>query len=113
MGFLACTAHVVDVGGRGFGADAESVYEEGIHVPIMRFADRGHVDATLIALIRANVREPEQVVGDLHALAACNEIGARRLGAMMAEFGLADLQGIADFILTASRDATRAAIAAP
>ena len=112
VGFLACTAHVVDVGGRGFGADAESVYEEGIHVPIMRFADRGHVDATLIALIRANVREPEQVVGDLHALAACNEVGARRLAAMMAEFGLEDLEGIARFILNASRDATLAAIAA-
>ena len=28
VGFFACTAHVVDVGGRGFGADGKSVYEE-------------------------------------------------------------------------------------
>ncbi len=26
VGFFACTAHVVDVGGRGFGADGKSVY---------------------------------------------------------------------------------------
>ena len=29
VGFFACTAHIVDIGGRGFGADANSVYEEG------------------------------------------------------------------------------------
>ena len=38
VGYLACTAHVVDVGGRGFGPDANEVYEEGIFIPIMRFA---------------------------------------------------------------------------
>ena len=31
VGFFACTAHIVDIGGRGFGADANSVYEEGIY----------------------------------------------------------------------------------
>ncbi|MBR2574546.1 MAG: hydantoinase B/oxoprolinase family protein [Loktanella sp.] len=112
VGFFACTAHVVDVGGRGFGADAASVYEEGIHIPIMRFAHAGRVDETLIAIIRGNVREPDQVVGDLYALATCNEIGQRRLADMLAEFGLADLDGISDFILTNSRRATLERIAA-
>jgi N-methylhydantoinase B len=37
VGFFACTAHVVDVGGRGFGPDANEVYEEGIFIPIMKF----------------------------------------------------------------------------
>jgi len=60
VGFFACTAHVVDVGGRGFGADAASVYEEGIYVPIMKFADRGTVDQTLVKMLRGNVREPDQ-----------------------------------------------------
>ncbi|MFU8824290.1 hydantoinase B/oxoprolinase family protein [Yoonia sp.] len=112
VGFFACTAHVVDVGGRGFGADAASVYEEGIHIPIMRFAHAGRVDETLIAIIRGNVREPDQVVGDLYALATCNEIGQRRLAEMLSEFGLADLDGISDFILTNSRRATLERIAA-
>jgi N-methylhydantoinase B len=111
VGFFACTAHVVDVGGRGFGADAASVYEEGIHIPIMRFAHAGRVDETLIAIIRGNVREPEQVVGDLYALATCNEIGQRRLAEMLAEFALHDLDGISDFILTNSRRATLERIA--
>ena len=38
VAFFACTAHVVDVGGRGYGPDATEVYEEGLFVPIMKQA---------------------------------------------------------------------------
>lgn len=112
VGFFACTAHIVDIGGRGFGADANSVYEEGLHIPIMKFVDRGVVNETLVTIIRGNVREPDQLVGDIYALATCNEIGHRRLIDMMVEFRLADLAGISDFILTNSRQATLDKIAA-
>lgn len=112
VGFFACTAHVVDVGGRGFGADGNSVYEEGLHIPIMKFIDRGMVNETLVTIIRGNVREPDQLVGDIYALATCNEIGHRRLIDMMTEFGLDDLAGISEFILTNSRQATLDKIAA-
>ena len=112
VGFFACTAHIVDIGGRGFGADAHSVYEEGLYIPIMKFADRGKVDETLVRIIRGNVREPDQLIGDVYALATCNEIGHRRLIDMMEEFSLPDLDGIATFILTNSRKATLERIAA-
>ncbi|OZA16551.1 MAG: 5-oxoprolinase, partial [Rhodobacterales bacterium 17-64-5] len=106
VGFFACTAHVVDVGGRGFGADAKSVYEEGIQIPIMKFADRGVVNADLVRLLRANVREPHQVVGDFYSLAACNDVGHRRLVAMMQEIGLTSLDALGDFIFIRSHAAT-------
>ena len=106
VGFFGCTAHVVDIGGRGFGADAHSIYEEGLYVPIMKFADQGEVDSTLLHIIRGNVREPDQLVGDLYALMTCNEVGHRRLVDMMNEFDLPDLDGISDFIMTNSREAT-------
>ncbi|MBC6443220.1 MAG: hydantoinase B/oxoprolinase family protein [Rhodobacteraceae bacterium] len=106
IGFFACTAHVTDIGGRGFGADAADVHEEGLHIPIMKFADRGEVDQTLVSIIRGNVREPDQLVGDIYALATCNEIGQCRLLDMMAEFSLPDMVGVSDFILMNSRAAT-------
>ena len=112
VGFFACTAHIVDIGGRGFGADAASVYEEGLYIPIMKFAERGEVDKTLITIVRGNVREPDQLVGDMYALATCNEIGHRRLIDMMEEFELDDLNGIGEFILENSRRATLERIAA-
>ncbi|WP_292549643.1 hydantoinase B/oxoprolinase family protein, partial [Mesorhizobium sp.] len=105
VAFFACTAHVVDVGGRGFGADAKSVYEEGIQIPIMKFAEKGKVNLDLVRLLRANVREPNQVVGDFYSLAACNEVGHRRLVDMMREIGLASLDGLGDFIFSRTRDA--------
>ena len=112
VGFFACTAHIVDIGGRGFGADANSVYEEGLYIPIMKFAARGKVDMTLVNIIRGNVREPDQLVGDVYALATCNEVGHRRLIDMMTEFKLKDLEAISQFIMDNSRRATLARIAA-
>ncbi|MEM7190897.1 MAG: hydantoinase B/oxoprolinase family protein, partial [Pseudomonadota bacterium] len=69
VGFFACTAHITDIGGRGFGADANSVFEEGLFIPVMKFAERGEDDKTLIQIIRGNTREPDQLVGDIYALA--------------------------------------------
>ncbi|ASY60033.1 hydantoinase B/oxoprolinase family protein [Sinorhizobium sp. CCBAU 05631] len=106
VGYFASTAHVVDVGGRGFGPDAREVYEEGIFIPIMKFLERGELNRTLIHIVRNNVRESDKVVGDFHALAACNETGHRRLIDMLTEFNLEDLSMIGGFILKNSREAT-------
>ncbi len=111
IGFFACTAHVVDIGGRGFGPDAGEVFEEGLLIPISKFAERGEVNAFLIKMVRANVRTPDQTVGDMYSLAACNEAGNRRLQAMLDEFGIDGLDSLSDFIMVASERATREAIA--
>lgn len=112
VGFFACTAHVVDVGGRGFGPDANEVYEEGIFIPIMKFVERGKVNRDLVNILRNNVREADQVVGDIFSLAACNETGHRRLMDMMSEFDLNDLEALGEFIFKRSYDATLERIAA-
>ena len=112
IGFFASTAHVVDVGGRGWGPDAREVYEEGLRIPIMRWADRGRLNRDLVNIVRHNVREADYVIGDLHGLAACNEIGRRRLLDMFDEFGVADLDEVADFVFGRTRRATLGALAA-
>ena len=94
VGYFACTAHVVDIGGRGFGPDANEVYEEGLLIPIMKFVERGEVSRDLVRIVRANVRGPDQVVGDMYSLAACNDAGNRRLQAMMIEFKINNLDGL-------------------
>jgi N-methylhydantoinase B len=112
VAMFASTCHVVDIGGRGIGPDARQVYEEGIYVPLMRFATAFGVDETLIEIVRANVREPVQVIGDLYSLAACNEVGGRRLLQMMDEFAIATLDRLGDHILERSRAAMLAAVRA-
>ncbi len=111
IGFFACTAHVVDIGGRGFGPDGNEVFEEGLLIPIMKFAERGNVSKDLVRMIRANVRTPDQTVGDIYSLAACNEAGDRRLQAMLDEFDSDDIDALSDFVIETSRKATLEAIA--
>ncbi len=96
--YVVSTAHVVDIGGRGLGPEGREVFEEGLFIPIARFARRGQVNELLLEIIRENVREPLQVVGDLTSLLTCNEDGARRLARMAAEFNLASFQDLADYI---------------
>ena len=100
------------MGGRGFGADGKSVYEEGIQIPIMKFAERGVVNTDLVKILRTNVRDPNQVVGDFDSLAACNDVGHRRLIAMMQEIGLTSLDDLGTFIFTRTRAAILKRIAA-
>jgi N-methylhydantoinase B len=110
VAYFAATAHVVDIGGRGFSADARQVFEEGICIPPMPLAQAGIMNQSLLAIIEANVREPVQVTGDLYSLAACNEIGIRRLRAMMGEFALENLDGLSRFVTDSSRAAMLAEI---
>ncbi len=112
VGLFACTTHVVDVGGRPAGPDAREVYEEGLRIPICRLARAGELDELLLAILRANVRDPMQVLGDLMALAACNDSACRQLTQMLGEFDLSDLTDTAAFILQASRQAMLEAIRA-
>src|SRR5690606_28591911 len=112
VGYFACTAHVGDIGGRGFGPDARAVYAEGLFIPIMKRVDRCRLNRDLLPRGLNNVRAAGQVVGDIHSLAACNGIGHRRLMAMLDEFGLDDLETLGGFILDHSRRATLERIAA-
>lgn len=106
IGYFASTAHVVDIGGRGFGPDAREVYEEGLLIPVMKLFERGKVNKDLVNIIRNNVRENDRVVGDFYALAGCNETGHLRLIDMLREFNLENLDMIGSFILEHSKKAT-------
>jgi N-methylhydantoinase B len=76
----------------------------------MPFATAGVVDEWLLELVRANVRDPVQVQGDLYALAACNEIGGRRIIEMLDETGIDDLDELGAFIIDSTSRAMRESI---
>jgi N-methylhydantoinase B len=110
VGLFANTIHVVDIGGLGMGPDGRQVFEEGLAIPIMPLAREGRMNEDLLRVVRANVREPLQVEGDIYACAACNDEGSRRLIEMMDEFEIANLDRLGDQIVESSREATVARI---
>ena len=112
VGFVSCTSHLVDIGGQCLGPDGTDVYDEGLYIPPLHLVEAGRLNATLIALLKANSRIPEESEGDVRALIACCEVGEARLAQMMRDFGLDDLDALARHILAASERATRERIAA-
>jgi N-methylhydantoinase B len=112
IGLFANTCHVMDIGGRIFGADAPSIYEEGLAIPIMKLVNQGRLNEDLIRIIRANVRVPQTVLGDVYAMIAGNEVGGKKLVEMMEDHDLSDLDGLSDAIINRSEISMREALRA-
>jgi len=110
VGYFANCCHAADVGGHILSAEAHEVYEEGLRVPVTKLFDRGEPNHELLKIIRANVRTPDETVGDLYAQASCNAVGGRSLLQMMDEFGLESIDPLADEIIARSERAMRDAI---
>ena len=110
VAIFACTSHLVDMGGIGQTPEGRQIWHEGLYIPLMRLARAGEMNEDLLAIIRGNVREPVQVVGDVYALMACNEMGSRRLVEMMREFGLTEIGVLGEEIIRRSRAAMTEAI---
>ena len=111
VALLASTCHVIDVGGRGFSAEAKSIYEEGVLIPHMKLRNRGSLNDDLLTILLANTRNPVEVRGDILSLVSCNDTGAERLRDMMSEFGLDTIEPLADHIVASSREAMLKALA--
>ena len=112
VAFFASTCHVIDVGGVGMSAKANSSYEEGTLIPHLKMRKEGKINEELLAVILANSRNPVEVRGDLLSLVSANDTGARRLIEMMTEFKLTSLEPLAEHILTTSEKGAREAIKA-
>jgi N-methylhydantoinase B len=111
VALTACTSHLTDLGGIGFGPDGTDVFMEALGIPFLKLFDRGVLNETLIAIVKENSRLPIECEGDLYSLANCNEIGGRRLVEMLDEFALDDLSELADHIIDSSRNAVLSVIA--
>ncbi|MFE6614801.1 hydantoinase B/oxoprolinase family protein [Amycolatopsis sp. NPDC057786] len=111
VAWFASCCHAPDIGGRLVSAEASEVFEEGLRLPIMKFLRAGEVNADLELLIRANVRTPEETIGDLYAQVTGNEVGAAGLVRLLEEFGLDSLDDVAAEIMNRSERALRDALA--
>ena len=105
VGLFSCTSHLTDIGGLGVGPDATDIHMEGFYIPMLKLADRGVMNKTLLKLVSQNTRQPVETEGDVYSLAACNDIGCNRLVEMMKEFEIDDLKSLSDFIYDKSLSA--------
>ena len=111
VGFAATAGHVPDIGGKIRSVDARELFEEGFHIPMMPLMREGHVDDTLLQLIRTNVRTPEQTVGDIWSQVGAVELIAARLHDILTEYALPGIDDLAQALFDRSEAAMRHAIA--
>ena len=109
-GFTACILHHADIGGR-VASDNRDVFEEGLFIPLVKLYDGGRLNQGVLDMIRANVRTPEQVNGDIRSQVAANHVCAQQIQRMLREYGLEGLDELADEIIERSEHSLRAAIA--
>ena len=112
VAFSASTAHAPDIGGKIRSPEPREVFEEGLQIPPMKLMRAGQQDDTLVAIIRKNVRTPDQTMGDLWAQVVALDLMEERLLILMEQAGLDHLRDLAAEIHTRCETAMRAAIGA-
>ena len=90
VGFAANLAHKSDIGGPVPGScwsQAREIYQEGLHVPPIKYVAEHQTSKDIEAVLGANSRTPELVVGDLRGQVGAARLGEKRFQEMMDRYG--------------------------
>jgi N-methylhydantoinase B len=89
MGFVASRAHHADIGGMTPGSMpvSQEIYQEGLIIPPVKLAAGDRINQAVLDIILANVRTPEERLGDLRAQLAANQRGVLRLIELITRYG--------------------------
>jgi N-methylhydantoinase B len=90
VGFAATMAHKSDIGGPVPGScwsQAREIFQEGLHLPPLKYASRFEPSRDIEAIIGANSRTPELVVGDMRGQVGAARLGEKRFQEMMERYG--------------------------
>src|SRR5207249_669126 len=88
--WLANTGHWPDTGGAvpgGFSTRATEVQQEGLRLPPVKLFRAGVIDDDILQIVLANIRVPEERIGDIKAQVAALTVGERRLTALLDRYG--------------------------
>ena len=110
IGFAGVVSHLPDIGGRLRNPGNKEIYEEGLRIPPMRLLSADQPDESLIRMIRANVRVPDETMGDFWAQITCCRTLGENLNGLLGETGI-DFDAFSDEIVQRTETAMRSAIA--
>jgi len=114
FGFGGSIAHKSDIGGPVPGScsgQAREIFNEGLHLPAVRYQSAYRTNGDIERLIGANSRTPELVLGDIRGQLGADRLGEKRLGELVAKFGKRDILACFDRLLEMSEAKLKAAIA--
>ena len=103
-------AHHSDVGGGthgGYNPRATEIYQEGIRIPPLKLYDKGVPRDDVLQMLSANVRQPENFLGDLNAQIGSTMIAAQRIADLLESYGADRLLAAVEEILSATERQVR------
>ena len=110
VAYTACVFHHSDIGGR-VSSDNHEVFEEGLFIPLVKLYDAGVLNASVLDMIRWNVRTPDEVIGDIRSQIAANHVCAEKICQMLRDNDLDDLDDLAEEIIGRTEKSMRESIA--
>jgi N-methylhydantoinase B len=113
VAFAAVRGHYVDIGGSGPGSAnpfMRDLHGEGLRIPPMRLYRRGEMNRDILNMFLANVRGPEEILGDLRAQFAGCHGGRRSVERLAGRHGARELVALMDEIVDHGERLTRAQI---
>jgi N-methylhydantoinase B len=90
IGFCGSIAHKSDIGGPVPGScsgQARETFNEGLHLPAVRYQRRFEPCPDIERIIAANSRTPELVLGDIRGQLGADRLGEKRLGELIGKYG--------------------------
>ncbi|MBX3175190.1 MAG: hydantoinase B/oxoprolinase family protein [Gemmatimonadaceae bacterium] len=110
-GYAVVRAHHADVGGMSPGSmpqGATELVQEGLVLPPVRLVREGVLDESLLGLVLANVRTPDERRGDLSAQRAACSAGANGWRALLERHGRATMEAAGQALLDYAERRARA-----
>jgi N-methylhydantoinase B len=113
VAFSINMAHWADIGGMtpgGWTPNSTEVFQEGLRFTHLKLYQCGELNSDLERLIRANVRFPQIVFGDLSAQIAACQTGMRRYQALCKKYGPDTIRAAMQRVFDDSEQLTRARV---
>jgi N-methylhydantoinase B len=87
VGFSGVVAHMADIGGNGHTGHGGQMFEEGLRLPVVKLGTSLGLDDTVIKIVTANVRRPNELMGDLSAMLNASAVIGAQLAELSQEIG--------------------------
>src|SRR6266849_10944062 len=114
FGFCGSIAHKSDIGGPVPGScsgQAREIFNEGLHLPAVRYQRGFAANSDIERLIGANSRTPELVLGDIRGQLGADRLGEKRLNELISKLGKDKILACCKGLLEMSERTLKAAIA--
>ena len=107
VGYTLCIVHHLDMGGRMSTLESKDMYEEGLKIPILKLFEAGEVNETIFEFMKANIRVPDKVLGDVRAQLVANNVCTQGLKTLLEEYNLDGLEELGAEVIQRTESSLR------